>query len=72
MPLTDAQMKSMVSWIQVGQVAVPVIVSTVSSLVSYLKSKNVDPSVYAELEAIINAGQAEADAEAAAHGHPRQ
>ena len=71
MPLTDAQMKSMVSWIQVGQVAVPVIVSTVSGLIDYLKKKNVDPSVYAELQAIIDAKQAEADAEAAAHGHPR-
>lgn len=72
MPLTDAQMKSMIQWVQVGQVAVPIIVSSVTNLIAYLKSKNVDPSVYAELQAIIDAGQAEADAEAAAHGHPHK
>ena len=72
MPLTDEQMKSMVQWVQVGQVAVPIIVSTVANLIAYLKSKSVDPSVYAELQAIIDECQAEADAEAAAHGHPHK
>lgn len=72
MPLTDEQMKSMVQWVQIGQVAVPIIVSTVTNLIAYLKSKDVDPSVYQFLQDIIDAKQAEADAEAAAHGHPHK
>lgn len=72
MPLTDAQMKSMVQWMQFGQVAVPIIVTSVQNLIAFLKSKQVDPAVYAELQAIIDEKQAEADAEAAAHGHPHK
>ena len=71
MPLTDAQMKSIVSWVQVGEVMVPIIVTGVQSLINIFKQAGIDPAVYATLQAIIDAKQAEADAEAAAHGHPR-
>jgi hypothetical protein len=69
--ITEAQINSIIKWIQVGVNVEPIVVATVKQLRDIFASQGYDTGIFDEIEAIINDYQARADAEAAAHGHPR-
>jgi len=55
---------------QVGSQLIPIITLGIATLRDLLKEQDVDPAIYARIEAAYLDRIAQADAEAASHGHP--
>ena len=55
---------------QVGSQLIPIIATTIQALRGILAEQDVDPAVYARIEAAYTDRIAQAEREAATHGHP--